>query len=264
MGQPFVVENRPGAVGNIATESVVRAAPDGYTLMLAVSANATNASLYDNLKFDFIRDIQPIASATIVPGVMAVTPSLPVKSVSELIAYAKANPDKINMGSGGVGSSSHLFGEMFRMMTGVNLNPIHYRGDAPALTGLVAGQVQLMFPLLATALEQIRGGTLRGLAVTVSASVPELPGLPPLGDSLPGYEASVWNGLGAPAGIADDIVRKLNAEVNSALVDPGFRAKLAQLGASPLPGTPADFAKLISAETRKWAEVIRFAGVKPD
>jgi tripartite-type tricarboxylate transporter receptor subunit TctC len=263
LGQPFVIENRPGAGTNIATEAVVNAPPDGYTLLLANLANAINATLYDKLNFNFIRDIAPAAGISQAPLIMVVNPSVPAKSVSEFIAYAKANPGRINMGSAGIGSAGHLAGELFKMMAGVSLVHVPYRGNAPALTDLIAGQVEVLFPSAASSIEYVKTGKLRGVAVTGATRLDALPDLPTVGDSIPGYEASSLYGIGAPRNTPAEIVDKLNKEVNAALADPTMRARLGDLGGTPLPGSPAEFSKLIADETEKWGKVIKFAGIKP-
>ena len=263
LGQPFVIENRPGAGTNIATEAVVNAPPDGYTLLLANLANAINATLYERLNFHFIRDIAPVAGISQAPLIMVVNPSVPAKTVSEFIAYAKANPGKVNMGSAGIGSAGHLAGELFKMMAAVSLVHVPYRGNAPALTDLIAGQVEVVFPSAASSIEYVKTGKLRGLAVTGATRLETLPDLPTVGESIPGYEASSLYGIGAPRNTPAEIVDKLNKEVNAALADPKMRARLADLGGTPLPGSPAQFGKLIVDETEKWGKVIKFAGIKP-
>jgi tripartite-type tricarboxylate transporter receptor subunit TctC len=262
LGQPFVIENRPGAASNVATEAVVRAPPDGYTLLLLNPANATSATLYDRLNFNFIRDIAPVAGIVRVPNVMEVNPSVPVKTVPEFIAYAKANPGKVNYASAGNGTTVHLAGELFRIMTGVNLVHVPYRGSAPALTDMLGGQVQVMFDALPSSIEHVRSGKLRALAVTTAARSPALPDIPTLGDFVPGFEASVWQGIGAPKSTPPEIVEKLNKEINAALADPKMRAQLASLGDTGLALSPAEFATLIADETEKWARVIRAASIK--
>ena len=264
LGQPIVIENRAGAAGNIATEAVVRAAPDGYTLLLVTLSNAINASLYGNLAFDFIRDIAPIAGIMRTPGVMEVNPAVPAKTAPEFIAYAKANPHKIAMASAGNGASSHLAGELFMLMTGIDMVHVPYRGSPPALTDLLGGQVQVMFDNIPTSLEYIRAGKLRPLAVTAATRLDVLPDVPPLRDFVPGYEMGLWLGLGAPKSTPGEIIDKLNREINAALADPGMKARLADLGGIVLPGTPADFGKLIADDTEKWSKVIRTANIKAE
>ena len=263
LGQPFVIENRPGAGSNIATEGVVRAAADGYTLLLVSAAHAINATLYDRLNYNFLRDVAPVARVIRVPNLMEVNPSLPPKSVPEFIAYAKANPGKVNYASGGNGTAQHLTGELFKMMTGVDMVHVPYRGAAPALTDLIGGQVQVMFGDMPSSIEHIRAGTLRPLAVTTTARSEALPDLPPVGDFVPGYEASTWYGLGAPANTPAEIVDKLHKEINAALSDPKIKARLADLGGTVLSGSPADFGRLIADETEKWGKVIHAANIKP-
>ena len=264
LGQPVVVESRPGAATNLATEAVVRAAPDGYTLLLVAPANAINATLYDKLSFDFLRDIVSVAGIIRFPNVVVVNPSLPIKTIPELIAYAKANPGKLNMASSGNGSTIHMSGELFKMLTGINMVHVPYRGGAPALTDLISGQVQVMFDNIPTSAEHVRAGKLRGLAVTSAARSEVLPDLPTVADVLPGYEASAWYGLGAPKGTPDEIVDKVNKAMNEVLADPKSQARFKELGASLLPGSAADFGKLLAEETEKWGKVVKFAGVKPD
>jgi tripartite-type tricarboxylate transporter receptor subunit TctC len=264
LGQQFIIENRPGAGTNIATEAVVRAPADGYTLLLVNVANAVNATLYDNLSFNFIRDVAPVAGIMVVPNVMVVHPSVPAKTVPEFIAYAKANLGKINMGSGGIGGPSHVAGELFKMMAGVDLVHVPYRGVAPALTDLIGGQVQVIFSTMTGSIEYIRTGKLRALAVTTAMRAEALPDIPTVGEFVPGYEASAWYGLGAPKNTPAEIVAKLNKEINAGLADPKLRARLADLGGTVLAGSPADFSKLIAEETDKWAKVIKSAGIKPE
>jgi len=264
LGQPFIIENRPGAGTNIATEAVVHAAADGYTLLLVNPPNAINATLYDKLNYNFIRDIAPVAGIARVANVMLVNPSVPATTVPAFIAYAKANPGKLNMASSGVGSSAHVGGELFKMMTGVKLVHVPYRGASPALTDLIGGQVQVYFSTMPSCIEYVRAGTLRALAVTTSTRLEVLPDIPPVGDFVPGYEASSWFGGGAPKGTPAEIIDKLNKEINAGLADPKMKARIADLGSEILPGSPADFGKLIADETEKWAKVIKFAGIKPE
>jgi tripartite-type tricarboxylate transporter receptor subunit TctC len=263
-GQTFVIENRVGAGGNIGTEAVVRAPADGYTLLLAGAANATNATLYERLSFDFIRDIAPVAGVVDVPAVLLVNPSFPARTTPEFIAYAKANPGKINMASAGNGSSTHLAGELFRMMTGVNMQHVPYRGAPPALTDLIAGQVQVFLGNLPASIEYVRAGTLRAMAVTTATRSEALPDVPTVGDFVPGYQSSAWMGLGVPRNTPEDIVARLNKEVNAGLADPRLKARLADVGGAVLAGSPADFGKLIADETDKWGKVIKFAGLKAE
>jgi tripartite-type tricarboxylate transporter receptor subunit TctC len=265
LGQPFVIENRPGASTTIGTEVVVRAPADGYTLLLATTASAINTTLFEGkLNYNFLRDIAPIASIISAPNVMVVNPSVPAKSVPEFIAYAKANPRKLNMASPGTGSPPHLFGELFMMMTGTSMIHGPYRGSGPALVDLLAGQVQVGFDPMPASIEYIRAGKLRALAVTTAKRSEVLPDTPALSDFLPGYEASFWGGFGAPKDTPVEIVDKLNTEINAALDDPKIKARLADLGGTVLPGSPADFGKFIAEETEKWAKVIKFAGIKPE
>ena len=264
LGQPFIIESRPGASTNIATEAVVRAPSDGYTLLLVAPANAINATLYEKLNFDFIRDITPVAGLIRFPNVMQVNPSVPAKTVPEFIAYAKANPGKLNMASAGNGSTTHVSGELFKMMSGVNMVHVPYRGAAPALTDLISGQVQVTFENPLASIEFIRAGKLRALAVTTATRSEVLPDLPTVGDFVPGYEASAWYGIGAPKGTPGEIINKLNNEINTILTDPKSKARLADLGASVIPGSASDFGKLIADETDKWAKVVKFSGAKPD
>ena len=264
LGQPFVIENRPGAGSNIAAEAVIRAAPDGYTLLLAASPNAINASLYDRLSFNLIRDIAPVAAISREPNILVVNPSVPTRTVPELIAYAKANPGRINMGSAGNGTTSHLAGEMFKMMAGVDMVHVPYRGGGPALSDLLAGQVQVFFPPMVVPIEQVRASKLRALAVTTASRAMALPDIPTVGEFVPGYEASVWFGLGSPKGTPADIINKLNQEVNAALADPKIKSRIAELGGNALAGSPADFGKLIADETEKWGKVVRAANIKAE
>jgi tripartite-type tricarboxylate transporter receptor subunit TctC len=264
LGQSFIIENRPGAATNIATEAVVRAPADGYTLLLLVSSGAANATLYDKLNFNLIRDIVPVAGINRVTFVMQVNPTIPVKTVPEFIAYAKARPGKINMASGGNGTVGHLSGELFKMMTGTSMIHVPYRGGAPALTDLIAGQVQLCFSDVTSSIEYVRTGKLRALAVTTETRLEALPDIPTVGEFVAGYEASGWQGLAAPKNTPADIVEKLNKETNAALVDPKIRARLLDLGGTSMPMTPANFGKLIADDTDKWAKVIRAANIKPE
>jgi tripartite-type tricarboxylate transporter receptor subunit TctC len=263
-GQPFIVENRPGAGSNVAAESAVRAPADGYTLFLASVSNAINATLYDKLAFNFIRDIAPVAGIIRVPNVMEVNPAVPAKTVPEFIAYAKANPGKVNCGSGGVGSSTHVSGELFKMMTGIDMVHVPYRGTAPAVTDLIAGQVQVMFDNLPGSIEYIRAGNTRGLAVTTTVRSDELPDVPTVADFVPGYDVSAWFGLGAPRNTDREIVDRLNAEINAALADAKMKARLTDRGGIPLAGSPADFGKVISDETEKWGKVVRVTNIRPE
>jgi tripartite-type tricarboxylate transporter receptor subunit TctC len=264
LGRSFIIENRTGAAGNIGTEAVVRAPADGYTLLLVGAANAINATLYDNLNFNFIRDIAPVAGIMRVPNVMEVNTSVPVKTLPEFIAYAKANPGKINMASSGNGSSTHMAGELFKMMASVDMLTVSYRGSGPALTDLLGGQVQVTVDPMPSSIEYIRSGKLRALAVTTATRSAVLPDIPTLGEFVPGYEASSWYGIGAPKNTPAETVDKLNQEINAGLADPKLRARLADLGGTMLAGSPADFGKLIADETEKWAKVVKFANIKPD
>jgi tripartite-type tricarboxylate transporter receptor subunit TctC len=264
LGQQVIVENRPGAGGNIATEIAARAPPDGYTLTYVGPVAAINASLYKNLSFDFIRDIAPVAGFMRVPIVMEINPSLPVTTVPEFIAYAKANPGKINMASSGNGTVTYVAGELFKMMTGVNMVQVSYPGETPALTDLIAGRVQVTFNPLPASIEFIKTGTLRALAVTTTTRSEILPDVPSLSDFVPGYEASTWYGVGAPKNTPVEIIDRLNKEINAALVDPKISSRLVALGGMLLSGSPADFGKLIADETTKWAKVVKFAGIKPE
>jgi tripartite-type tricarboxylate transporter receptor subunit TctC len=264
LGQPFVIENRPGAGTNIGTETVVKAPPDGYTLLLAGTPNAINATLYEKLNFNFIRDIASVAGISRAPLVMAVHPSVPAKTVPEFIAYAKANPGKISMASAGIGAPSHVSGELFKMMAGVNVVHVPYRGAGPALGDLLAGQVQVGFPSMPSSIEYVRAGKLRALAVTSATRSDALPDIPTVGEFLPGYEASASYGIGAPKGTPVEIVDKLNKEINAGLANPKIKARLADLGGEVLALSPADFAKLIAEETEKWGKVIRAANIKAE
>jgi len=264
LAQQFIVENRPGAGTNIATELVARAPADGYTVLIVNTSGAINATLYDKLNFNFIRDIAPVAAIIRVPGALVVHPSFPVTTVPGFIAYAKANPGKINMASAGTGSAPHVYGELFKMMAGVDLLHVPYRGGAPALTDLLGGQVQAYFSPLPETIEHIRAGELRPLAVTTETRLTVLPDIPTLGEFLPGYEASGWQGVGVPTKTPAEIIDKLNRGINAALADPKIQTRLADLGGTVLPGSPADFAKLIAGETDKWAKVVKFSGAKAD
>jgi tripartite-type tricarboxylate transporter receptor subunit TctC len=264
LGQTVIIENRPGGTSNVATEGVVKAQADGHTLLLVSSANFINATLYDKLSFDFIRDIAPVANLVRIPNVVEVNPSVPVKTIPEFIAYAKANPGKVNMGTGGTGTSQHVSGELFKMMSGVNLVHVPYRGSAPMLTDLLGGQVQVAFDNMPSSIEHIRAGKLRALAVTTSTRSEALPDIPTVNRFVPGYEASAYFGIGAPKNTAPEIVDKLNKEINAGLADPKMKARLADLGGTVVAGSPAEFGKLIFDETEKWAKVVRFSGAKPE
>jgi tripartite-type tricarboxylate transporter receptor subunit TctC len=264
LGQPFVVENRPGAAGTIGTEAVVKAPGDGYTLLLVGATNATSATLYDKLSYNFIRDIAPVGAISREPQIMLVNPSVPAKTVPEFIAYARANPSKISMASSGIGSITHLIGELFKMMAGVDMVHVPYRGTAPALNDLLGGQVQVTFGSVPSSIEHVRGGKLRALAMTTATRSEVLPDIPTMGDFLPGYEASNWLGIAAPRTTRVEIVDMLNKEINAALADPTIKARFAELGGTVLPGSPAEFGKLIAAETEKWGKVIRTANIKPE
>jgi tripartite-type tricarboxylate transporter receptor subunit TctC len=262
LGQSFVIESRPGAGTNIATEAVINAPPDGYTLLLVAPANAINATLYEKMNHNFLRDIVPVAGIIRFPNVVVVNPSVPVKTIPELIAYAKANPGKLNMASSGNGSTIHMSGELFKMMTGINMTHVPYRGGAPALTDMIGGQVQVMFDNIPTATEFVRSGQLRGLAVTGSARSDTLADLPTVADFLPGYEAYSWYGVGAPKGTPVDIVEKLNREINAILAESKAKERFKELGATVIPGSPAEFGKWVADETEKWGRVVKFAGAK--
>jgi tripartite-type tricarboxylate transporter receptor subunit TctC len=264
LGQQIVVDNRPGAGTNIGTEVVVKAAPDGYTLLLVNSPAAINTTLYDNLSFDFIRDIAPVASIGRVPLVMVVNPSLPAKTVPEFIAYAKANPGKVNMGSGGNGAPDHMSGELFKALAGVGILHVPYRGVAPAITDLLGGQVQVIFGTMPAVIEFVKASKLRALGVTTATRSEALPDVPSLAEFVPGYEASQWYGIGAPKSTPGEVIERLNKETNAVLADPKIKARLAELGASVLSGSPADFGKLIVDETAKWEKVVKISGAKPD
>lgn len=263
LGQPVVVENRPGASGNIATEAVVRAPADGYTLLLVGPANAINPSIYDNLNHNFLRDIAPVAAITREPLVMLVHPSVPAKTVPEFIAYARANPDKVKMASTGNGSSPHVSGLLFKMMAGVDVTVVHYAGGGPALKGMIEGQAQVMFEPMSASIEPVRSGKLRALAVTTASRSEALPDIPALGELIPGYEASAVTGIGAPANTPADIIDRLNREINAAFTDPAMKVRLLDTGGTALPGSPADFERLMAGETAKWAKVIKASSVKP-
>jgi tripartite-type tricarboxylate transporter receptor subunit TctC len=264
LGQSFIIDNRPGAAGSIATEQVVRATADGYTLLWISASNSINTALYPKLPYNFVRDIDPVASSTRTPLVLEVHPSVPVHSVPEFIAYAKEHPGKLNMASGGIGNSTHMAGALFEMMTGVKLTHVPYRGSAPAVTDLIGGQVQVMFDLMGSSIEQIRAGKLRALAVTTEQRVDALKDLPRIADFVPGYEASAVGGIGVPRGTPPDIIEKLNAAIEAALADPKIQERYAAFGSVPLPGSSADFRMLVAAETEKWAQVIKFADIKPE
>ena len=262
MGQPFVVENKPGAGNNIGVEAVVNAPPDGYTMLLVNPANGINATLYKNLSFNFIRDIAPVAGIVRTPNVMEVTNSLPVKTVQEFIAYCKANPGKINMASSGSGTSVHLSGELFKSMTGCDMVHVPYKGAGPALIDLIGGQVHVLFDNLPSSIAHIKGGKLRPLGVTSEQREPSLPQVPTVGETVPGYEATAWFGIGMPKNTPRDVIDKVNAEINRALADPKMRERLAELGGKPIAGTPEDFGKVIAAETAKWEKVVISSGAK--
>jgi tripartite-type tricarboxylate transporter receptor subunit TctC len=264
LGQPFVTENRTGADGNIATEAVVNAAPDGYTLLLATLPNAVNASLYPHLKFDFLRDIAPVAGVIRVPMVVLVNPSVPASSISELITYAKANPGKLNLASAGTGSAPHMAAELFNYMAGVSMLHVPYRGQGPALSDLIGGQVQILFAAAPGTVDYIRSGKLRALAVTAATTADVLKDLPMIASSVPGYDASQWYGIAAPKNTPADIIGRLNREIDASFADATMMSRFAAISGEPLGGTPEQFGELIAGETRKWAEVVKFAGIKID
>jgi tripartite-type tricarboxylate transporter receptor subunit TctC len=264
LGQQFVIENRTGAAGNIATEAALSAPPDGYTLLQVTSSNAVNATLYERSNVNLIRDVAPVAGIIRTPLVMEVNPQVPAKTVPEFIAYAKANPGKLNFSSGGNGTSLHVAGELFKMMAGVNLVHVPYRGSAPALTDMISGQVHLMFDVLTSSIPHVRSGALRALAVTTATRSSVLPDLPTVGEFVPGYEASAWYGIAAPRNTPAEVIEKLNGETNAGLADPRVKARLADLGGRTVPGSPTDFGALVAEETEKWAKVVKFSGMRPD
>jgi tripartite-type tricarboxylate transporter receptor subunit TctC len=262
LGQPFIIDNRPGAGGNIGAEAAAKAPPDGYTLLLVAPANVVNVTLYDKLEFNFMRDIAPVGGLTRVPEVMEVNPSFPAKTVPEFIAYAKANPGKINMASGGNGSAAHVAGELFKIMTGIEMVHVAYRGLGPALTDLLAGQVQVIFDSVPNSIAHIRAGRLRALGTTTATRLEALPDIPTVSETVPGFEASALAGVGAPRNTPAEIIATINREINAALADPKMKARLADLGGTPIPGSPDDYGKLLAAEIEKWAKVIRSAHIK--
>jgi len=262
LGQPFIIENRPGAGGNLGTEVVVKAPSDGHTLLLTTATNALNATLYERLNFDYVRDIAPVAGISRGHLIMLVNSSVPANSVAELVAYARTNPGKLNFTSGGTGTIQHISGELFKMMAGIDMVHVPYRGQGSGLTDLIAGQVHVMFNTAPASIDYIRSGRLRALSVTAATRTQELPDIPALTESVPGYEVSSQLGVGAPKNTSAEIIDRLNREINAALADPKIKARIVDLGGTPLPGTPADFGKLIAEETEKWAKVIRFAGIK--
>ena len=264
LGQSFVTENRPGAGGNIGTEAVVRAPPDGYMLLLSTVPNAVNATLYEKLNFNFVRDTTPVAGIIRVPMVILVNPSVPAKTLAELIAYARTNPGKVNMASAGYGSAPHMAGELFNMMAGIKMVHVPYRGQGPAVADLLGGQVQVLFATTPGTTDYVATGKLRALAVTTASRAAVLPDVPPAGDFVPGYEASQWYGMSAPKDTPAAIVDRLNKEINAALADPKMKSRLADIGGEPLPGSPADYGRLIAEETEKWGKVVRAAGIKPE
>jgi tripartite-type tricarboxylate transporter receptor subunit TctC len=264
LGQPVIIENKPGAGNNIGTEFVVRAPADGYTMLLVNPANAINTTLYEKLSFNFTNDIAPVGGLMRVPNVMEVNPAVPAKTVPEFIAYAKANPGKVNLASSGAGTSIHMSGELFKMMVGVNMQHVPYRGSAPMLIDLISGQVQVTFDNMPSSIQHVREGKLRALAVTTAARSPALPDVPVVAEFVPGYEASAWFGIGVPKGTPAAIIERLNREINSGLADPKVRDKLVDLGGMLMGGTPADFGKVVVEETEKWAKVVKFSGAKPD
>ncbi len=262
LGQPFIVEDRPGAGGMIATESVVRSPPDGYTLLWTTPANAIGVSLYDKLSFNFVQDTAPVGGIMQIPQVMEVTPSFPARTVAEFIAYARANPGKVNMASSGIGTGQHVVGELFKMMAGVDMVHVPYRGAPLALTDLMAGQVQVMFDVVSNSIPYIRSGQLRALAVTTATRISALPDIPTVADFIPGFEAGAWNGLSVPRNTPPAIINTLNEALNAALADPGIKARIVDLGGEILGGSPAAFGKFVADEVEKWAKVIKFAGLK--
>jgi tripartite-type tricarboxylate transporter receptor subunit TctC len=264
LGQQFVIENRPGAGSNIGTEVVANASPDGYTLLLVGASSAINATLYEKLNFNFLRDITPVSGIISIPFIMVINPSFPAKTVSEFIAYARANPGKVHMASGGNGTAGHLSGELFKMMAGINMVHVPYRGEAPALTDMLGGHVQAMFGTMPASIEYVRAGKLRPLAVTSARRSEVLPDLPTVGDFVPGYATSALSGVGAPKSTPAEIIDKLNKEINAGLADPKIKARVADMGGTVLAGSPADFGKLIADETEKWGKVVKFSGAKPD
>ncbi len=264
LGQPFIIENRPGASTNIATEVAVRAPADGYTLLLVTPSAAINATLYDNLHFNFIHDIAPVATVMRAPYVLVINPSVPARTLPEFISYAKANPGKITMASSGIGTGSHVAGELFQTTAGVTMLHVPYRGAAPALTDLLGGQVQVMFESIPSLIGHLQAGRLRALAVTTAARADALPDIPPIGDFLPGFEASYWAGLGVATGTPAEIINKLNGQINAGLADPKMRTRIGDLGGTPLAGSPSDYGKLIANETEKWGKVIRAANIKAE